>query len=77
MPASIPLRDDFTPLELRRLASRCSNANEECPDGLTDRKAPRRERYLSDAQMSELGEIVEIGPDPATVGVVRLARLDL
>lgn len=51
--------------------------NEEGPDGLTDRKAPGRAWYLSDAQMAELGEIVETGPDPATDGVVRWRRVDL
>lgn len=116
MPASVPLRSDFTPTELRRLASRSVDANqarrllslaaihdgmsraeaakiggmdrqtlrdwvhrfnEEGPDGLMDRKAPGRARYLSDAQMAELGEIVETGPDPATDGVVRWRRVDL
>ena len=51
--------------------------NEEGPDGLTDRKAPGRARYLNDAQMAELGEIVETGPDPVTDGVVRWRRVDL
>lgn len=51
--------------------------NDEGPDGLIDRKAPGRKRYLSDAQMAELGEIVETGPDPETDGVVRWRRVDL
>ena len=51
--------------------------NDDGPDGLTDRKAPGRKRYLSDAQMAELGEIVETGPDPEIDGVVRWRRVDL
>ncbi len=51
--------------------------NEEGPDGLKDRKAPGRARYLSEAQMAELGEVVETGPDPVTDGVVRWRRVDL
>ncbi len=51
--------------------------NEEGPDGLTNRKGAGRVRYLSDAQMSALGEIVETGPDPAVDGVVRWRRIDL
>ncbi len=38
--------------------------NDEGPDGLTNRKGAGRTRYLSDAQMRALGEIVEVGPDP-------------
>ena len=51
--------------------------NDEGPDGLANRTAPGRARYLSDAQMSALGEIVETGPDPAVDGVVRWRRIDL
>jgi transposase len=51
--------------------------NGEGPDGLTNRKGAGRKRYLSDAQMEELGEIVETGPDPAVDGVVRWRRIDL
>jgi len=51
--------------------------NDEGPDGLIDRKAPGRARYLSDMQMAELGEIVEAGPDPDVDGVVRWRRVDL
>ncbi len=51
--------------------------NDEGPDGLTNRKGAGRTRYLSDAQMEELGEIVETGPDPAVDGVVRWRRIDL
>ena len=51
--------------------------NEEGPDGLTNRKGAGRRRYLSDAQMEALGEIVETGPDPAVDGVVRWRRIDL
>ena len=45
--------------------------NEAGPEGLADRKAPGRTRYLSDAKMLELGEVVEAGPNPAIDGVVR------
>lgn len=51
--------------------------NAEGPDGLTDRKAPGQQRYLSEAQMAELSRIVEAGPDPATDGVTRWRRVDL
>jgi len=116
MPASVPLRTDLDARQLRKLASRCKDANQsrrllalaavrdgmsrsdaakvggmdrqtlrdwvhrfndEGPDGLANRTAPGRARYLSDAQMSALGEIVETGPDPAVDGVVRWRRIDL
>ena len=51
--------------------------NAEGPEGLTDRPRAGRPRQLSDAQMAELAEIVETGPDPATDGVIRWRRIDL
>lgn len=51
--------------------------NESGPEGLTDRARTGRPRQLSDAQMEELAEIVETGPDPAVDGVVRWRRIDL
>ena len=51
--------------------------NAEGPDGLTDRPRPGRDCWLSEAQMAELAEIVETGPDPAVDGVVRWRRVDL
>jgi transposase len=51
--------------------------NAEGPEGLTDRPRAGRRRWLNDAQMAELAEIVETGPDPATDGVVRWRRIDL
>jgi transposase len=51
--------------------------NAEGPEGLKDRPRAGRRRWLSDAQMAELAEIVETGPDPATDGVVRWRRIDL
>ena len=51
--------------------------NEDGPEGLTDRRRAGRPRQLTDAQMEELAEIVETGPDPATDGVVRWRRVDL
>ena len=51
--------------------------NVEGPEGLTDRPRAGRPRQLTDAQMEELGVIVETGPDPATDGIVRWRRIDL
>jgi len=51
--------------------------NEEGVAGLTNRKGAGRRRMLNDAQMKELDEIVETGPDPAVDGVVRWRRVDL
>lgn len=51
--------------------------NEDGPKGLTDRPRAGRPRQLTDAQMEELAEIVETGPDPAVDGVVRWRRVDL
>jgi putative transposase len=47
------------------------------PDGLTNRTGAGRPRRLTEAQMRELSEIVEAGPDPAVDGVVRWRRVDL
>lgn len=51
--------------------------NAEGPEGLKDRPRPGRQRRLSAAQMKDLAEIVETGPDPASDGVVRWRRIDL
>lgn len=51
--------------------------NAEGPEGLVNRPAPGRQRFLSEEQMRELAEIVETGPDPVTDGVVRWRRIDL
>jgi len=51
--------------------------NAEGPDGLLDRPRSGMPRWLSEAQMQELAEIVETGPDPATDGVTRWRRVDL
>lgn len=51
--------------------------NKDGPEGLINRKGPERERRLSEAQLRELAELVEIGPDPAVDGVVRWRRIDL
>ena len=51
--------------------------NAEGPEGLTNRAGAGRPRRLTDAQMQELAEIVETGPDPAVDGVVRWRRIDL
>src|SRR5690606_22486375 len=51
--------------------------NAEGPGDLTDRPRSGRERRLSAAQMAELAQIVETGPDPAVDGVARWRRIDL
>lgn len=51
--------------------------NADGPEGLTDRPRAGRPGQLTDAQMRELAEIVETGPDPAVDGVVRWRRVDL
>jgi transposase len=51
--------------------------NAEGPEGLRDRPRSGRPRQLTDAQMEELAEIVETGPDPTVDGVVRWRRIDL
>ncbi len=51
--------------------------NAEGPEGLRDRLRAGRPRQLTEAQMAELAEIVETGPDPATDGVIRWRRVDL
>ena len=45
--------------------------------GLSDRPLPGRRPRLNDEQLRELATIMEIGPDPATDGVVRWRRIDL
>ena len=64
-------------MERQTLRDWAHRFNEEGPEGLTDRPRPGRERWLSEAQMAELAEIVETGPDPAVDGVVRWRRVDL
>lgn len=51
--------------------------NEEGPAGLSNRAGAGRRRWLSEAQMAELSQIVETGPDPEVDGVVRWRRVDL
>jgi transposase len=51
--------------------------NAEGPEGLTDHPRAGRPRQLTDAQMRELAELVETGPDPAVDGIVRWRRIDL
>ncbi len=51
--------------------------NAEGPEGLRDRPRAGRPRQLTEAQMAELAEIVETGPDPATDGIIRWRRVDL
>lgn len=51
--------------------------NESGPRGLTDQLRAGRPRQFSDAQMGDLAEIVETGPDPAVDGVVRWRRVVL
>jgi transposase len=51
--------------------------NSEGPEGLTDRPRPGGPSRLTDAQLIELQEIVDAGPDPDTHGVIRWRRADL
>jgi len=51
--------------------------NEAGPDGLMDSWSSGPQPRLSLAQLAELAEIVETGPDPAVDGVVRWRRVDL
>ena len=51
--------------------------NDEGPEGLKNRTGAGRPRFLTTAQMVELSEIVETGPDPQSDGVVRWRRIDL
>ena len=51
--------------------------NAEGLSGLTNRKSPGRQPWLTPAQKAELAELVEQGPDPERDGVVRWRRQDL
>ena len=51
--------------------------NAEGLSGLTNRKSPGRQRWLTPAQKAELAVLVEQGPDPERDGVVRWRRKDL
>jgi transposase len=51
--------------------------NADGPEGLRDRPRGGRPRRLSDAQMAELAEIVESGPDSVTDGIIRWRRIEL
>ena len=51
--------------------------NAQGPDGLKDNLRPGNPRRLSPAQLEELSQIIETGPDRATDGVVRWRRVDL
>ena len=47
------------------------------PDGLLDIPSKGPDTRLTAAQLAELAQIVEIGPDRAVHGVVRWRRIDL
>ena len=51
--------------------------NEFGPDGLTNAKGAGRPRLLDEAQMQELAQIVETGPDREVDGIVGWRRIDL
>jgi transposase len=51
--------------------------NAQGPAGLKDNRRPGNPRRLSRAQLEELSQIVETGPDRAVDGVVRWRRVDL
>ncbi len=116
MARAVHLREDYSALELRRLAKRSKDANQsrrllalaavregkdrteaakiggmdhqtlrdwvhrfnaEGADGLIDRQYEGPKVRLTPAQLAELSQIVETGPDPKTDKVVRWRRLDL
>ena len=51
--------------------------NAEGPEGLLDHRSEGPKPRLTSAQLAELAQIVETGPDPQTDGVVRWRRIDL
>ena len=51
--------------------------NAEGPQGLLDHLSEGPKPRLTQAQLAELAQIVETGPDPKTDGVVRWRRIDL
>jgi len=51
--------------------------NAEGPEGLLDHLSEGPKPRLTSAQLAELAQIVEIGSDPKTDGVVRWRRIDL
>jgi transposase len=51
--------------------------NADGPDGLLDHWTEGPKPRLTPAQLAELSEIVETGPDPKRDGVVRWRRIDL
>ena len=51
--------------------------NQHGPDGLRDIRSKGHPPRLSKAQLAELAELVETGPDRAVHGVVRWRRIDL
>ena len=51
--------------------------NEKGPTGLTNRGGAGPKSRLTEAQLKQLEEIVETGPDPETDGVVRWRRVDI
>ena len=51
--------------------------NDEGPEGLTDQQRPGSISRLTDAQLTELRDVVETGPDLEIHGVVRWRRIDL
>jgi len=51
--------------------------NAQGPDGLLDHHYEGPKARLTPAQLAQLSEIVEVGPNPKTDGVVRWRRIDL
>ena len=60
-----------------RMRVEVASTEEQQGYGLMDRPRSGMPRRLNEAQMRELAEIVETGPDPAVDGVVRWRRIDL
>ena len=51
--------------------------NAEGPEGLRDHLSEGPKPRLTSAQLAELAQMIETGPDPKTDGVVRWRRIDL
>jgi hypothetical protein len=64
-------------MDRQTLSDRVHRFNAARPGGPVNRKAPGAERRLTAAQLAELAEIVETGPDRQTPVVVRWRRIDL
>ena len=64
-------------MDLQTLRDWVHRFNADGPDGLLDHWTEGPKPRLTPAQLAELSEIVETGPDPKRDGVVRWRRIDL